>query len=205
MTVAIVTGMRPEIIKMYPIMKPFDSRSIDYSYIHIGQHYDYNLFLKFIEEFEIRKPDHAISIEKSNAIEQIAIIMKRVGLILDKLSPSVILIEGDTNSVLASALAALKTKVPIAHVEAGLRSNDWRTVEEHNRKIVDHLSDVLFSPTAVSSTNLRNEHVHGEIHTVGNTIIYAINLCLEKEYHESEYNTLLLSLGLPPQLPKISS
>jgi UDP-N-acetylglucosamine 2-epimerase (non-hydrolysing) len=180
MTIAVITGTRPEIIKMYPIMKQFDSRSIDYKYIHTGQHYDYNLFLKFIDEFEIRKPDIRISADISNPVNQVSNIMERIGFVMNEIHPSLVLVEGDTNSVLASALAALKTNIPIGHIESGLRSNDWKTVEEHNRKIVDHISDVLFSPTDVSTKNLQAEHAHGKIYTVGNTIIDAINLCLTK-------------------------
>jgi UDP-N-acetylglucosamine 2-epimerase (non-hydrolysing) len=101
------------------------------------------------------------------------------------LRPTLVLVEGDTNSVLASALAALKSKIPIAHIESGLRSNDWKTVEEHNRKIVDHVSDILFSPTEISTKNLQDEHVHGKIYTVGNTVIDAIDLCLAKERTDS--------------------
>jgi UDP-N-acetylglucosamine 2-epimerase (non-hydrolysing) len=189
MTIAVVTGTRPEIIKMYPIMKQFDSRSIDYKYIHTGQHYDYNLFLKFIEEFEIREPDICISANVSNPLNQVSSIMEKIGIIINELRPSLVLVEGDTNSVLASALAALKSKIPIAHIESGLRSNDWKTVEEHNRKIVDHVSDILFSPTDVSTKNLQNEHVYGKIHTVGNTAIDAINLCLSKQSTQSNNGT----------------
>ncbi len=186
MTIAIITGTRPEIIKMYPIIKLFDSKSIDYKYIHTGQHYDYNLFLKFIDELEIRKPDICISADISNPVKQVASIMERIGFVMHKLHPSLVLVEGDTNSVLASALAALKSNIPIAHVESGLRSNDWRTVEEHNRRIVDHVSDILFSPTEISSKNLHDEHVYGEVHTVGNTVIDAINHCLSKELRNDE-------------------
>jgi UDP-N-acetylglucosamine 2-epimerase (non-hydrolysing) len=203
MTIAVITGTRPEIIKMYPIMKQFDSRSIDYKYIHTGQHYDYNLFLKFIDEFEIRKPDICISAEISNPVNQVANIMERIGFVMNEIRPSLVLVEGDTNSVLASALAALKSNIPIAHIESGLRSNDWKTVEEHNRKIVDHISDVLFSPTDVSTENLQKEHVHGDIHTVGNTVIDAINLCLTKDSTNSNKNTktnrTLESLGIDQQ------
>jgi UDP-N-acetylglucosamine 2-epimerase (non-hydrolysing) len=180
MTIAVITGTRPEIIKMYPIIKIFDSRSIDYKYIHTGQHYDYNLFLKFIEEFEIRKPDICISADVSNPVNQVASIMEKVAIVMNELRPSLVLVEGDTNSVLASSLAALKSNIPIGHIESGLRSNNWKAVEEHNRKIVDHISDILFSPTDVSTENLKNEHVHGDIHTVGNTVIDAIKLCLAK-------------------------
>lgn len=182
MTIAVVTGTRPEIIKMYPIIKLFESKSIDYKYVHTGQHYDYNLFLKFLEEFEIRKPDVYVSADVSNPVNQVSSIMEKMGAILKDMRPSVVLVEGDTNSVLASALAALKSNLPIAHVESGLRSNDWKTVEEHNRKIVDHVSDILLSPTDVSTLNLQNENVHGEIHTVGNTIIDAVNVCLKKAF-----------------------
>jgi UDP-N-acetylglucosamine 2-epimerase (non-hydrolysing) len=180
MTIAVITGTRPEIIKMYPIIKIFDSRSIDYKYIHTGQHYDYNLFLKFIEEFEIRKPDVCISADVSSPVNQVSSIMEKIAIVMNELRPSLVLVEGDTNSVLASSLAALKSNVPIGHIESGLRSNDWKTVEEHNRKIVDHISDILFSPTEVSTKNLQVEHVHGDINTVGNTVIDAIKLCLAK-------------------------
>jgi UDP-N-acetylglucosamine 2-epimerase (non-hydrolysing) len=203
MTIAVITGTRPEIIKMYPIMKQFDSRSIDYKYIHTGQHYDYNLFLKFIEEFEIREPDICISADVSNPVNQVSNIMEKIGIIINELRPSLVLVEGDTNSVLASALAALKSKIPIAHIESGLRSNDWKTVEEHNRKIVDHVSDILFSPTDVSTKNLQNERVHGKIHTVGNTAIDAINLCLAKQCTQSNNgihsNGTFESLGINQQ------
>ena len=124
MTVAIVTGTRPEIIKMYPIMRQFDSRSIDYKYIHTGQHYDYNLFLKFIQEFGIRKPDISIAADISNPVNQVASIMEKLGVVINQIKPSLVLVEGDTNSVLASGLSALKCNVPIAHIESGLRSYD---------------------------------------------------------------------------------
>jgi UDP-N-acetylglucosamine 2-epimerase (non-hydrolysing) len=201
MTIAVITGTRPEIIKMFPIMKIFDSRLIDYTYIHTGQHYDKELFIKFIEEFGVRKPDYQISMKEPNPIDQVSIILKEVGTIINKLQPSLVLIEGDTNSVLASALAALKSTIPIAHVESGLRSNDWRTAEEHNRRIVDHVSDILFSPTEISSKNLHDEHVYGEVHTVGNTVMDAINLCLSKENHDDdviEFNNMLSLMKIDP-------
>jgi UDP-N-acetylglucosamine 2-epimerase (non-hydrolysing) len=205
MTVAVVTGTRPEIIKMFPVIKQLDSRSIDYEYIHTGQHYDYALSLKFVEEFGIRKPDVLISFDSSGPVDQVSAILKQMGTALSKMKPSAVLVQGDTNSVLATALAALKSHFPISHIESGLRSNDWKTVEEHNRRMVDHISDILFSPTEISTKNLQNEHVYGEIHTVGNTVIDAINLCLDNEaYHvtrvhdkdERSGGDQLLSLGV---------
>jgi UDP-N-acetylglucosamine 2-epimerase (non-hydrolysing) len=174
---------------MYPIIRQFDSRSIDYKYIHTGQHYDYNLFLKFIQEFGMRKPDISIAADISNPVKQVVGIMEKLGIVINQIKPSLVLIEGDTNSVLASALSALKSNIPIAHVESGLRSYDWKTVEEHNRRIVDHISDILFSPTDISTKNLKNENVQGEIYTVGNTAIDAINLCLTNEKIKNNNNT----------------
>jgi len=115
--------------------------------------------------------------------------MNKLGDVFNQIKPSLVLIEGDTNSVLASALSALKSNIPIAHVESGLRSYDWKTVEEHNRKIVDHVSDILFSPTNISTNNLKNEKVHGKVHTVGNTVIDAINLSLANENDKNTNST----------------
>lgn len=192
---------------MFPIMRLFDARSIGYTYIHTGQHYDDKLFLKFIEEFGIRTPDYSITFEEINAVDQVSTILKKVGSILSNIQPSLLLTEGDTNSVLASALAALKSKIPIAHVESGLRSNDWRTVEEHNRRMVDHISDVLFSPTETSSKNLRDERVYGKIHTVGNTVIDAIGLCLREEpdkdhnyLHYSNFSNIFSTHSIDPAI-----
>jgi len=181
MTIAVITGTRPEIIKMYPIFKQFELGSIDYTYIHTGQHYDDNLFLKFIQEFGIRKPDVSIVPDISSPVTQVASIMHKIGNVINQIKPSLVLVEGDTNSVLASAVSSLKSNIQIAHVESGLRSQDWKTVEEHNRRIVDHISDILCSPSEITTKNLINENVHGEIYTVGNTVIDAIDLCLSRE------------------------
>jgi len=164
-------------------MRELDSRSIDYKYIHTGQHYDHILFQNFIEEFRIRQPDIAIEADISNPVSQVATIMNEISVVINKIRSSIVLTEADTNSVLASALSALKSNFPIGHVESGLRSYDWKTVEEHNRKIVDHVSDTLFSPTNISTQNLKDENVHGQIYTVGYTVIDAINLCFAREKH----------------------
>lgn len=88
--------------------------------------------------------------------------------------PEIVLVEGDTNSVLASAIASLKQKVPVGHVEAGLRSFDLRMPEEHNRRIVDHISSYLFAPTEVAYENLKSENVWGKVYITGNTVIDAV-------------------------------
>jgi UDP-N-acetylglucosamine 2-epimerase (non-hydrolysing) len=94
--------------------------------------------------------------------------------VLNRLKPKIVAVEGDTNSVLAAGIAAIKSKIKLAHVESGLRSYDWRMPEEHNRIAVDHLSDLLFAPTQHARKNLLKENVHGTIHVTGNTVIDAV-------------------------------
>ena len=184
MTFAVIAGTRPELIKQYPVMRLLDLADIDYKFIYTGQHYDYELSDKFIEEFRIRKPDYYFKLTNSSEpVRQVYEIMANVGDILQELNPSMVIVQGDTNSVLASALAAVKSGIKIAHIEAGLRSYNWKMYEEHNRRIVDHISDILFAPTEESAINLRNEQVHGDIYVTGNTVIDAVNLYFH--HHQS--------------------
>ena len=181
MNLAITTGTRPEIIKLYPVMRILDSMCINYKFIHTGQHYDYEMSAKFIEEFGLRKPDYNIVLSSLEPPIQISEIMQKLTHIFQVFDASLVLVQGDTNSVLASALAALKSNVPIAHIEAGLRNSDWRTAEEQNRRIVDTISHILFAPSTEATQNLRNEHIPGDIYHVGNTVLDTVRLCLESD------------------------
>ena len=202
MTFALITGTRPEIIKMIPLMKSLDSEGIDYKFIHTGQHHDFELFLKFIEDFNVKMPDYNINLTPSSgSIEQLSEMILKIGRILKELQPSSVIVQGDTNSVVASAFAAIKSRIPLVHVEAGLRSYDWRTPEEHNRRIVDHMSNVLFAPTTQSERNLRNEQVQGRIFMVGNTIVDAVELCIQLMstkycYNHSDKESILNKINL---------
>src|SRR6185437_6733622 len=145
------------------------------------QHHDFNLFLKFINEFNIRKPDHIIKLDHpDDPIIQFSEILSGVGKALKKYKTSSLITVGDTNSVAAASLAGSKSKIPVIHMEAGLRSYDWRMPEEYNRRMTDHISDVLFSPTDEATLILSKEQVQGKIYTVGNTVIDAVRLCLDK-------------------------
>ena len=180
MAFALITGTRPEIIKMFPVMRAFDSEGIDYTFIHTGQHHDYELFLKFIDDLNIKIPDYNINLAPSSGpIEQLSEMILKIGSVLKQVKPSSVIIQGDTNSVVASGLAAIKSRIPLVHLEAGLRSYDWRTPEEYNRRIVDHISNVLFAPTIQSERNLRKEQVPGSIFMVGNTIVDAVKLGMQ--------------------------
>jgi UDP-N-acetylglucosamine 2-epimerase (non-hydrolysing) len=181
MNLAITTGTRPEIIKLYPVMRVLDSMCVNYKFIHTGQHYDYEMSAKFMEEFGLRKPDYNIELSSSEPPIQISEIMQKLAFIFQEINASLVLVQGDTNSVLASALAALKSNIPVAHIEAGLRNSDWRVPEEHNRRIVDTISHVLFAPSAEAAQNLRNEHLPGDIYHVGNTVLDTVRLSFESE------------------------
>lgn len=172
--IAIVVGTRPEIVKMAPVIRALREYEIPMTFVHCGQHYDYNMSQQFIEDLELPPPDHTLDSGAYSAGEQTARIMLGMDRLLKKIKPSTVLVEGDTNSVLATALAANKQSIPIGHVEAGLRSFDLRMPEEHNRRLTDHLSDDLFAPTKRAETNLRNENVWGKIYVTGNTVIDAV-------------------------------
>ena len=173
MKIAIVLGTRPEIIKLSPIINKLNKKNS--TVIFTSQHYDYEMSLQFIKELEIRKPDHFLRISKMDPSTQIGQIISRLSKILLHEKPDTVLIEGDTNTVLAAAISSLKTGIPVSHVESGLRSFDWRMPEEHNRIVTDHISELLFAPTVVAKKNLIYEKVHGKIFVTGNTVIDAIN------------------------------
>jgi UDP-N-acetylglucosamine 2-epimerase (non-hydrolysing) len=172
--IAVVAGTRPEIIKMAPVIRALRRTDIPMTFVHCGQHYDYNMSRQFIDDLELPPPDYTLKSGTYSAGAQTARIMLGMDNLLRKITPSAVLVEGDTNSVLAAALAANKQGIPVGHVEAGLRSFDLRMPEEHNRRLTDHLSDYLFAPTKRAETNLRKENVWGEIYVTGNTVIDSV-------------------------------
>jgi len=170
----LIVGTRPEIIKMAPILSALQNNSIPFVFVHCGQHYDYNMSQQFIEELGLPKPDYGFKIKVYSPCVQTGRIMRIVGRVVKKVRPRLVLVEGDTNGVLASALAAIKLDVPVGHVEAGLRSFDLRMSEEHNRRLVDHVSTYLFAPTDRARKNLERESIWGKIYVTGNTVVDAV-------------------------------
>jgi UDP-N-acetylglucosamine 2-epimerase (non-hydrolysing) len=173
--VMVVVGTRPEIVKMAPVIRALKRNDVPLTFVHCGQHYDYEMSQQFIEELELPTPDYSFKVRVTSPGEQTARIIMHMDRLLKRTSPCIVLVEGDTNSVLAAALAANKNTIPVGHVEAGLRSFDLRMPEEHNRRLTDHISAFLFAPTARSAANLRNESVWGKIYVTGNTVIDAVN------------------------------
>ncbi|MFH1198741.1 MAG: UDP-N-acetylglucosamine 2-epimerase (non-hydrolyzing) [Candidatus Omnitrophota bacterium] len=179
--IAIVVGTRPEIIKMAPIIKECCRRKIRHIVIHSGQHYTHCMSEGFFKDLGLKKPDFNLCIGSGSHPEQTAKILLRLEKYLLKEKPDVVLVEGDTNTVFASALCAAQLKIKIGHVEAGLRSFDRSMPEEINRILVDHIADFLFVPTNISRGNLLKESVdRKKIYVTGNTIVDALYQSMQR-------------------------
>lgn len=195
--IAIILGTRPEIIKMSPVIRECERRGIDYFILHTGQHYSYKMDRIFFEELELPQPKYNLNVGSGTHAEQTGKIMIWVEKILMKERPDVVLVQGDTNTVLAGALAATKLHIKVGHVEAGLRSYDRRMPEEINRVLTDHISDYLFAPTEKAKQNLLKEGIdESKIFVTGNTIVDAVYQNLE--IAERKVN-VLKDLGLKPK------
>lgn len=172
MKAAIILGTRPEIIKMSPIIRELEFQELDYFILHTGQHYSYSMDRVFFEELNLSEPKYNLYVGSGTHAEETANMLIGVETVLIKEKPDVVLVEGDTNSVLAGALAAVKLHVKVGHVEAGLRSYDREMPEETNRVLTDHMSDYLFAPTEGARLNLLREGVtESKIFVTGNTIV----------------------------------
>ena len=182
--IGVVLGTRPEIIKMSPVIRECERRGIDYFILHTGQHYTYEMDRLFFEELELPDPDYSLDVGSGTHAGQTAKIMTGVEDVLLKEAPDIILVQGDTNTVMATALAASKLQVRVGHIEAGLRSFNRRMPEEINRVLTDHVSDHLFAPTENARENLLREGIsERKICVTGNTIVDAVyqNLGIAKK------------------------
>ncbi|ANF23210.1 non-hydrolyzing UDP-N-acetylglucosamine 2-epimerase [Thermococcus piezophilus] len=171
---AFVFGTRPEIIKLAPVIRAFEEMGIEPLLVHTGQHYDYEMSSVFLEELELRKIDYHLEVGSGTQAEQTGTAMIKIEKVLMKEKPDVTLVQGDTNTALAGALASVKLKIPVAHVEAGLRSFDRTMPEEVNRILADHASEVLFAPTEEARENLEREGITENVYVVGNTVVDAV-------------------------------
>ncbi len=174
-------GTRPEIIKAAPVIKELEKRGEDVEIVNVGQHYDLELNAVFFEEFDLPRPVADLGVGSGSQSYQTAETMIRAEEILGEMLPDIALGVGDTNSVLGSALAAVKMGIPFAHVEAGLRSFDFTMPEEINRRLVDHVSAVDFAPTERAAANLLDEGISPRrILLTGNTVVDAIRAMLPR-------------------------
>lgn len=193
---AFVFGTRPEIIKLAPVIRAFEKRGIEPLIIHTGQHYDYEMSKIFLEELELHKIDYHLEVGSGTQAYQTGIAMIKIEEVLMEEKPDVTLVQGDTNTVLAGALASVKLRIPVAHVEAGLRSFDRTMPEEINRILADHASEILFAPTEDAKKNLEREGIVEGVYVVGNTIVDAV---LQNSEIAERKSRILETLGLEPK------
>jgi len=194
-----VVGARPNFVKMAPLvrqMKEEWSDTFETTLVHTGQHYDEKLSQVFFEELHLPQPDVNLGVGSGTAVRQIAEIMQRFEEVLLWKKPDRVVVVGDVNSTLATALAAEKMGIPVAHVEAGLRSFDRAMPEETNRVLTDRLSDLLFATEEGAVQNLLSEGFEKErIFWVGNLMIDS----LLHHAREAERSTILDRMNLSPQ------
>jgi UDP-N-acetylglucosamine 2-epimerase len=173
MGIALVVGTRPQIIKTAPILHMAHQKGLDISLIHTGQHYDYQMSQIFLEQFSLPEPVANLNVGSGSHTFQTAETMLRLEKYLSREKFSITLIPGDTNSALAGALTSVKQDVPIAHIEAGARCYDMKMAEEINRRLIDHCSEMLFTPTPNCKRNLEKESVTGSVRLLGDTMFDA--------------------------------
>lgn len=174
--VAVVVGTRPGIIKMAPIVRALERENVAHFIIHTGQHYSSEMDDVFMEELGLKAKVHRVrgSNDKITHGAKTGHMLQGVEEILLGKRPAAVLVCGDANTNLAAGIAARKLHMILGHVESGLRSFDWSMPEEHNRVMLDHISDLLFAPTQATAENLERESVRGEIHVTGNTIVDSV-------------------------------
>ena len=180
MRIAIIMGTRPEIIKMSPVIRGCEELGLDYFILHTGQHYTYGMDKIFFEELELPWARYNLDVGSNSHGKQTGEMLIGIEKVLQEELPSLALVEGDTNTVLAGALAAAKLHIKLGHLEAGLRSYDRNMPEEINRIVADHVSDYLFAPTEKAKWNLLREGIEEDkIFVTGNTIVDAVYQNLE--------------------------
>lgn len=177
MKICFVLGTRPEIIKLYSLIKYCESKKIKYFIIHTNQHYDKNMDGVFFKELGLKKAKYNLGIGSGSQGDQTGRMLIEIEKVLMKERPDYVFVQGDTNTVLSGALASSKIKIKVCHVEAGLRSYDREMPEEINRIIADHVSNYLFCPTKKQADISLKEGISKEkIFVTGNTIVDAVLL-----------------------------
>lgn len=196
MRVVTVLGARPQFIKAAPVSKALQDAGHHEILVHTGQHYDDVMSAVFFRELNLPEPAYNLGVGSGPHGWQTGQMLARIEEVLLAEKPDWVLVYGDTNSTLAGALAAVKLHIPVAHVEAGLRSFNRTMPEEHNRVLTDHCADLLFCPTRTAVDNLAREGITQGVHLVGDVMYDAV---LQFGQLAEERSTILNDLGLIPK------
>jgi len=196
MRIVTIVGARPQFIKAAPMSWGLRTAGHDEFLLHTGQHYDEKMSALFFEELDIPEPDVNLNIGSGPHGMQTGQMLMGIERVLMNERPDRVLVYGDTNSTLAGALAAAKLNIPVAHVEAGLRSFNTAMPEEINRVLTDHLADLLFCPSQTAVDNLATEGITNGVHLVGDVMADALNFAAERAISRSQ---ILDSLGVLPE------
>jgi UDP-N-acetylglucosamine 2-epimerase (non-hydrolysing) len=188
--ICFVVGARPNFMKVAPVLRALAEPSV---LVHTGQHYDDAMSATFIRELGLPEPDVYLGVGSGPPGEQTAKALIGIERVLDETRPRGVVVAGDVNSTLAGALAAVKAGMPVAHVEAGLRSFDPTMPEEHNRRLTDHVSDLLLTHSASANENLEREGIDTtHVELVGNTMIDSLFEHLEEAKARSPWDRFRL-------------
>ena len=191
-----VVGARPNFMKVAPLHRSFEKAGFDSMIVHTGQHYDEKMSGVFFEQLELPEPDLYLGVGSGSHAEQTARVMTAFEEVVLDEEPDLVVVVGDVNSTVACSLGAAKCQVPLAHVEAGLRSGDRRMPEEINRLVTDRLADYLFVTERSGVRHLQSEGVPDEkIHFVGNVMIDALVQFREKAHETTVIGDLALTSG----------
>lgn len=193
MKILTLVGARPQFIKAAPLSFAIRQAGHTEFLLHTGQHYDYGMSQVFFEELSIPEADLNLDVRSGTHGQQTGRMLARIETVLITEEPDWVLVFGDTNSTLAGSLAAVKLHIPLAHVEAGLRSYNRQMPEEHNRVLTDHCADLLFCPTQTAVDNLAKEGLTRGVHLVGDPMFDAVRIFSLRAQQRS---TILQYLGL---------
>lgn len=204
MKIATVVGARPQFIKASVVSAKIAGVA-DEVLIHTGQHYDRNMSDVFFEELSIPKPAYNLGVGSGSHGRQTGEMLMKIEEVLLSEKPDCMLVYGDTNSTIAGALAASKLHIPVAHVEAGLRSFNRRMPEEQNRVLTDHISTLLFCPTETAVANLKKEGIEDGVYRTGDVMLDSVLHFLKVAQQSPEKAAIFEKLGIVPKQYRLAT